>query len=296
MKYLSLFTGIGGFELAIENVFPDAECLGFSEIDPIISRFYMNKHPSHRELGDVFHADFTQFDKNVDLVVAGFPCCDLSLINPKRKLLKGKKSSLVSEVVRCIKECKPRFFLVENVTKTSPETVRALNKMFGVTAVALNSHSVSAQRRNRLFWFNWELRNNQLSEADPSITFVSILEPKENVVDYEVSKKMEIYYATKDNSFRAIRHNSTKMKSGTLCGTPTNVLIDERFQPSKKRRLTGIEMERLQTFPDNYTSELAYAKRLFGLKNAVTVSLVTQILMDLKRCMLLEEPKLIKST
>jgi len=36
MKYISLFSGIGGFEQAIHEVFPDAECLGYSEIDPYV--------------------------------------------------------------------------------------------------------------------------------------------------------------------------------------------------------------------------------------------------------------------
>ena len=48
MKYLSLFTGIGGFELGIG---PAHECVGYSEIDKYAVQIYQ-KHFNHKNLGN----------------------------------------------------------------------------------------------------------------------------------------------------------------------------------------------------------------------------------------------------
>ena len=45
IKYLSLFSGIGGFELAIQSIFPNAECVGFSEIDKHAIKTYKKHFP-----------------------------------------------------------------------------------------------------------------------------------------------------------------------------------------------------------------------------------------------------------
>ena len=80
MKYLSLFSGIGGFECAINQVFKKAQCLGFSEIDKMATKVYLEHFPDHPALGDITQVDFRPFRGQVDLVVGGFACQDLSSI------------------------------------------------------------------------------------------------------------------------------------------------------------------------------------------------------------------------
>jgi len=53
MKYLSLFSGIGGFEIGISNVYPDAICVGFSEVDKHAIQVYTHHFPEHENLGDI---------------------------------------------------------------------------------------------------------------------------------------------------------------------------------------------------------------------------------------------------
>ena len=50
-RYLSLFSGIGGFESAIHSVFPAAECVGYSEVDKFALRCYQHHFPNHVNLG-----------------------------------------------------------------------------------------------------------------------------------------------------------------------------------------------------------------------------------------------------
>jgi DNA (cytosine-5)-methyltransferase 1 len=51
----------------------------------------------------------------IDIISGGFPCQDLSIANTNGKGLEGKRSGLFFEVVRLIKECKPKFVFLENV-------------------------------------------------------------------------------------------------------------------------------------------------------------------------------------
>lgn len=283
MKYLSLFSGIGGFEVSINNVFPNAECLGFCEIDNVLSKFYQKKYPDHQALGDVTLANFKPFKNKVDLIVAGFPCSDLSIMKQHRQNLEGEKSSLFSEIVRCIKECKPRYFLIENVARLPVDVHDKLNQAFGVNGIILDSNCCSGQNRKRMFWFNWPLKNILLQQPDELLTFVSFLDSKKSVLALKLSEEKSKFYSDDPTSFRRIRHISDKNKSGTLTSYPSNVIIDKRFKPPMKRKFSINEMEKLQTFPLNYTKELRYTKAEFGLKNAVTVNLVTAILQDLKK-------------
>lgn len=49
MNYLSFFSGIGGFEVAVNKVFPDSKCLGFSEIDEHALLIYTKHYPTHKK-------------------------------------------------------------------------------------------------------------------------------------------------------------------------------------------------------------------------------------------------------
>ena len=284
MKYLSLFSGIGGFEVSINSVFPNAECLGFCEIDNVLSKFYQKKYPSHRPLGDVKLADFKLFNNQVDLLVAGFPCSDLSIFKVYRKGLEGEKSSLFLEIVRCIQECSPRYFLIENVARLPVKINEELDKVFGVKGIMLDSNCCSGQNRKRMFWCNWPLTNKLLFQPNPIISFESVLDSKKSVRLLKLSEEKTRFYSDDRTSMRRIRHISNKNKSGTLASYPSNVVIDTRFSPPMKRKMSINEMEKLQTFPLNYTKQLKKTKAEFGLKNAVTVDLVIAILQELSNC------------
>ena len=53
MKYISLFSGIGGFEHAIHQIFPNATCLGFSDVKQKAIDVYKLHFPEHPALGDI---------------------------------------------------------------------------------------------------------------------------------------------------------------------------------------------------------------------------------------------------
>ena len=143
LKYISLFSSIGGFEVAIHKKWPDAECLGYSEIKKTAIKVYEHHYPNHINLGNI--KDITNYKikkiieekGHCDLLVAGFPCTNLSSLanmNGDNSGLKGSKSGLFFEMLRIIKVVNPKYIIIENnysMKKSNREIIT--NKLEEVT-------------------------------------------------------------------------------------------------------------------------------------------------------------------
>ena len=115
IRVLDLFSGIGGFHLGLTRAGFEVESY-FSEIDKYAIDVYSNNFKDATYVGsvtDVRGADL----KRIDAITFGSPCQDFSLAG-KRKGLGGDRSSLIGEAIRLISECRPRFFIWENVKGT----------------------------------------------------------------------------------------------------------------------------------------------------------------------------------
>lgn len=112
MKYLSLFSGIGGFELGLKNSSKDFECVGYAEIDKYAKNIY-EKHFDHKDLGDVTLINTKELP-DFDLLVGGFPCQAFSVAGNQRGF-DDTRGTLFFEIARILKEKKPQYFLLENV-------------------------------------------------------------------------------------------------------------------------------------------------------------------------------------
>ncbi|MBR3208772.1 MAG: DNA cytosine methyltransferase [Bacilli bacterium] len=112
MKYLSLFSGIGGFELGLQNSFKDFECIGYAEIDKYAKNIYEN-HFNHKDLGDVTLINPNDLE-DFDLLVGGFPCQAFSVAGNQRGF-DDTRGTLFFEIERILKIKKPKYFLLENV-------------------------------------------------------------------------------------------------------------------------------------------------------------------------------------
>lgn len=153
MKVLSLFDGISCGMVALERAGIPVERYVAYEIEPNAIKISKKNYPQIEHCGDVIKADFTQY-RDFDLLIAGFPCQDLSINQKDRKGLKGKRSGLFWELVRAIKEVKPKYFLVENNHKMPKEDKRTISDELGVEPFLINSSTKSAQNRLRLYWTN----------------------------------------------------------------------------------------------------------------------------------------------
>ena len=115
MNHLDLFSGIGGFSLGLKKVF-DIKHTYYSEIDKYAIDVYKNNFNNITYVKSVTDVRGGELP-GIDIITFGSPCQDFSMAG-KRKGMAGARSSLISEAIRLIEECRPSFFIWENVKGT----------------------------------------------------------------------------------------------------------------------------------------------------------------------------------
>ena len=115
MNHLDLFSGIGGFSLGLKKVF-DIKHTYYSEIDKYAIDVYKNNFNNITYVKSVTDVRGGELP-GIDIITFGSPCQDFSMAG-KRKGMDGARSSLISEAIRLIEECRPSFFIWENVKGT----------------------------------------------------------------------------------------------------------------------------------------------------------------------------------
>lgn len=303
MKILSLFDGISCARVALERAGIPVEVYYASEVDKYAMQISAKNYPDIVQVGSVVGLDTTQF-KDVDLMVGGSPCQDLSIAKKDRKGLDGERSGLFWEYVRILKEVKPKYFILENVASMPKEAKEIISETLGVQPIMINASLLSAQNRKRLFWTN--IPEVTLPE-DRGILLKDILESevdeKYNVksVDFVaggMGKQNDLHFIggirnkdwAKDgkdysrNFGQGDRVYSPEGKSTTLSalgggrGAKTGLYAVKDFV----RKLTPVECERLQGLPDNYTEGVSNTQRYKCLGNAFNVDVVAHILSFIK--------------
>ena len=133
MKYLSLFSGIGGFELGIKQSGVDMKCIGYSEVDNFAKSIYTRQFPKHKSWGDATKIDTKELPK-FDFLVGGFPCQAFSIAG-KRRGFDDTRGTLFFEIARILREKRPKYFLLENVKGLlSHDSGQTFKTMLGVLA------------------------------------------------------------------------------------------------------------------------------------------------------------------
>ena len=109
MTHLDLFSGIGGFAIA-------AQRLGIQTTQFVESDAYCQKILNKNFPGIPIHGDIKTFRPcgHWDVVTAGFPCQDISAANSNGVGLQGERSGLFFEVVRLLRQIRPRYVVLEN--------------------------------------------------------------------------------------------------------------------------------------------------------------------------------------
>lgn len=121
IKYLSLFSGIGAFEKALDRLQIPFELVGYCEIDKYASKAYslLHKVPESMNFGDITQLDETTLPDDIDLITYGFPCQDISTAGHQKGLLNedGTKtrSGLFFDALRIIEHTQPKIAIAENV-------------------------------------------------------------------------------------------------------------------------------------------------------------------------------------
>ena len=299
MIVLSLFDGMSATQQALKELGVPVTRYYASEIDSYAMQITSKNFPDTIQLGNVQGVEIKHLALVPDLIVAGSPCQDVSFAG-KGKGLAGERSGLFFEAIRIIKEAKainPNVkVLIENVKmkKEHMDTMTdALSEALGerVTPQLLNSRLVSAQNRQRLYWYNWETIEEP---EDRGLVLKDILEPNlesygdmEEIFDkeFKLSKDGLCHIGNAklsgNQTIKRVYHAEGKAPTLTTMGgghrEPKIYTGDMKF-----RKLTPLECERLQTFPDGYTEGVSNTQRYKMLGNSFTVKMVKCILRPMR--------------
>jgi DNA (cytosine-5)-methyltransferase 3A len=112
--------------------------------------------PNTKQIGDLNDFNISLLEgNNIDLLLCGSPCKNMSLINMTEKTgIHGRKSSLFFNCVDIMREVKPKYFLFENVASMTNKDKEIITKELDIEPILINSALVSAQERRRYYWTN----------------------------------------------------------------------------------------------------------------------------------------------
>lgn len=274
---LSLFDGMSCGQIALNKLGIKYDNYYASEIDePAMSVTQFN-YPNTIQMGSITELQSSQLPK-IDLLFGGSPCQSFS--NAGNGTGFDGKSGLFYDFVRLLKECKPTYFLLENV-KMKKEWQDIISEELGVQPIKINSNLVSAQNRERLYWTNIPVvgqpEDKQIYIEDIlDNTFDSKYWLKERNAEL-LSKKVSIEGAPDICCIDVYNKKFKKdRKSPTLTLPHHNSL--RLLQNGKFRKLTPNECERLQTVPIDYTNTgIADIHRYSMLGNGWTVDVIAFI-------------------
>lgn len=292
MNVLSLFDGISCGRVALERAGIIVDRYVSSEIEPNAIKISNKNYPDIERIGDLKNVDFTQY-AGFDLIIGGSPCQDLSNYKYDRGEvtgLNGSKSNLFYHFVRAIKEVQPKYFLLENVASMQQKWVDVISKELGVKPIMINSSSVCAAERKRLYWTNIP---NVTQPENINVQLKDIVLQPEQILEKYWYTKYPFTYHGKDKKVEATihlnGHRQTKEvynlngKCNTLlCDGNGGNLVKKIWQDGRIRKLTPLEYERLQTLPDNYTDNVSDSARYTAICNGWTVEVIKHILKNLK--------------
>lgn len=271
MIVLSLFDGMGCGRVALERAGIPVTKYYASEIDKYAMQVSKKNWPDIIQMGDV--ENWREWDiEKPDLIIGGSPCQGFSFAG-KQLAFEDPRSRLFFTMRDIIDHYNPKYRLLENV-KMAKKYTDIIDEHMGFGHVHINSAVVSAQTRNRLYWFNWSIETPE----DRGVTASDIIDNtdfsrnsggwqawwKRNK-EFQLKKKYSCYMNEND---KAICMTARQVSSWN--GNLVKHWKGIRF-------LSPVEAERLQTLPDNYTEGVSNTQRYKMLGNGWTVDVLAHI-------------------
>ena len=211
MNVLSLFDGISVARRALDMAELQVAKYYACEIEKHAISISKKNYSSIIHLGSVVDLKKEQISEQLDLLIGGSPCQDLSIAKKDRKGLDGERSGLFWEYVRLKNELNPKWFILENVASMAKKDKNIISEAMGCEPILFNASLVSAQCRKRLFWTNIPFT---LPE-DRGIILKDILQPDTEVDDRMINKEKKAYTLTASYQ-KAVEKNSVAKKQRTM--------------------------------------------------------------------------------
>jgi DNA-cytosine methyltransferase len=285
INVLSLFDGMSCGQIALNKIGIEYENYFASEIDKYAIQVTQNNYPNTIQLGSVTEVKGSDLPQ-IDLLFGGSPCQGFSFAG-KQLNFEDERSKLFFEFVRLLEECKPKYFLLENV-KMKKEYQDVISNFLGVEPIEINSNLLSAQNRERLYWTNIP---NIEQPKDKKLYLKDVVDLNvinRNVVDknkikqfWETKNYIQYDLSGKGHKSQDQRGYYLNSKHGTLPSHGASSKVKVVLNNGEIVQLTPVECERLQTVPDGYTDCVSDTQRYTMLGNGWTVDVIAHIFKQL---------------
>jgi len=319
ISYVSLFSGIGGFELGIQKVFPFAQCVAFAEIEQQKIQIYKSHFPDHNNLGNVTDIPIGKLKTlKADLLVGGFSCVSKSSLSVMRGKATDQSFDTFEDTLRILKYGQFSDVILENVptsyssSLSTEQIVEKLEKVLGqkkkVSVIKVNGCNFTGTARNRVFFTTFiqnipipnmsqrfEFNLDPYEEVrrgfkDPDLDEFNLFLKEKNITKLDLNpfEYREFLVEFMNRETRTDRWSFTsdtnKKCSATLtkkAGTyPNGFIIDRRGGDALVRYMTIGEGERLMGFPEGWLSSVGPTTGLRFLGDAVVVPVIQYIMLN----------------
>ncbi|HLO86414.1 MAG TPA: DNA (cytosine-5-)-methyltransferase [Nostocaceae cyanobacterium] len=310
IRFIDLFSGTGGFRLAIETVCAErklkSKCVLSSDIDLDAQKIYA------ANFGEIPQGDITKVNENDipdhEILLAGFPCQPFSICG-ELKGFEDTRGTLFFDIARILKHKQPPAFVLENVKqlkghqggKTLQLIIKTLNDLGYYTDYKiLNALDFGLpQKRERIFIVGFKDKN--------TFTWPNKVTKMKALSEVLESSVAEFYYASEKIRQNRLQKRAGKIqyneptiwhenKAGNISAYPYSCALRagasyNYLLVNGERRLTEREMLRLQGFPDNYQIVGSYQamRKLTG--NAIAVPCVVAVIRSVLDTLLDSQPR-----
>lgn len=313
MRFISLFAGVGGFDLALERL--GHECVYANDIDKYCKTIYekrFKRELDNRSIKDVPENEIPTHE----VLCGGFPCQSFSIAG-KRRGFEDTRGTLFFDIARIARYHKPRILFLENVKGLlSHDNGRTFKTIIATLAElgydcewqVLNSSSFGVPQSRPRIYIIGHLRGTSGRKVFP---IRGSNKKDTRIVGKDISYAIDANYAKGTNTLsknrrqlvalvekrsqkaKEIRREMMKKgidwsprrekelvartdgKIGALTAARNfDTLVTDGI---RIRRLSPLECERLQSFEDNHTKEVSDTQRYKQMGNAVTVNVIYEI-------------------
>lgn len=273
MKYIDLFSGIGGFHIAMEN--NGFDCVFACEINKHARQTYKSNFNKKYDLDNemFFATDITKINEkdipDFDILCAGFPCQAFSKAGHK-KGFDDTRGTLFFDVARILKEKNPKYFILENVAnllkhdegrtfQVISETLTQLGYSFEYKILKTSSYGLP-QNRPRIYIVGFkEKKEFKFPQPVPLITKMSDI--------FGANCNKEIGY--------------TLRVGGRMSPINDRHNWDGYIVNGEEVRLSVEHAKKMQGFPDTYHFPVSHNQAMKQLGNSVSPVVIDYIVKEM---------------
>lgn len=290
--FIDLFCGIGGFHIAGEKL--GLKCVYASDIDEEARKAYAHNFGLMPD-GDIVKVNAKDIPDH-DLLCAGFPCQPFSIIG-KRKGFADPRGTMFFEIVRIIKEKKPKAVMLENVrqlaTTEDGKIIKSIKKTledlgYFVDYKILNALNFGLpQKRERVLIVGTRKDIGEFPWPEAKVP----MKPLSEILEKRPDKKH--YVSDRIKESRKLVHKSKtspsiwhENKSGNVSSYPYSCALRagasyNYLLVNGVRRLTPREMLRLQGYPDTWEIVCGDSQTRKQAGNSVPIPMIYAVMRQL---------------